>query len=145
MIILLKLILLWVQLLVFVKICKSFMKKESTNYSNTLKKLAKYRKVSPQIVYKSVTIGLQHTLTLIAWIPVCFQRTCKNCFPRFLGLSETLLSPGQAYSLINISQISRKNNTLWSNSHAEVWRGHTSSHWHARNSTLDSQLYAGGR
>ena len=62
----LKLILLCVQLLVFDKKCKDFMKNESMNYSNTPWKLAKHRSVSPQNVYKSFTNGLQHKLTFIA-------------------------------------------------------------------------------
>ena len=42
----LKLNLFWVYLLVFDKKCKNFMKNNLTNYSNTLKKLAKHRSVS---------------------------------------------------------------------------------------------------
>ena len=66
MMIFLKLILLWVQLLVFDKKCSDFMKKGSMNYSNIPWKLAKHRSVSPQNVYKSFTNGLQHKLTFIA-------------------------------------------------------------------------------
>ena len=40
--------------------------KDLTNYSNTLKKLAKHRSVSPQNVNKAFTNALQHHLTFIA-------------------------------------------------------------------------------
>ena len=43
----LKLNLFWVYLLVFDKKCKNLMKNDLRNYSNTLKKLAKHRSVSP--------------------------------------------------------------------------------------------------
>ena len=126
------------QLSVFNRKCEHFVKKFLTNYSNTLKKLANHRSVSPQNVYKSFTNGMQHKLTFIAWIPVCFNKTWKNFVSQFLRLSENLLSHVQAYSMIKCNQIFRKNSSLWSRSHADVWRGYTSSHWHARISKLDS-------
>ena len=46
--------------------CNDFLKEKLVKYSKMLEKLAKHSKVSPQIVYKSFTNGLQHKLTFIA-------------------------------------------------------------------------------
>ena len=48
-----------VQLLVLMKTVTIFCKKQSANYSNELENIVKHRKLSPQIVYKSLTNGLQ--------------------------------------------------------------------------------------
>ena len=84
MMIFLKLILLWVQLLVFDKKCSDFMKKGSMNYSNTLKKLAKHRSVSPQNV--SPTNHLQ-MICNTSWLllPECqfASKKLARFFPSF--------------------------------------------------------------